>query len=454
MDQPGRNAPCPCDSGKKFKNCCLARDQIAAPALPPELAALHRMDERLALAMMKFAKQRFGRRWFEESIGLYDGRANPGEGETQLFVPWLVYHRRCDGRPLVECFLEERGRRLSDAERGWLGAQQAAWLSAWEVIRVEAGTGVEVTDLLTDDRRFVHEVSGSQILASRDAVLCRVADSGGRFTFSGMHPSRLPPREAAHVVTLVRKTLRVRRGFVPVARLRDESIELELIHAWQAMAEELASRPFRPELRNTEGDPLSLTADHFDLAPGMRDEVGRRLSGLQGDESTEEEAGALRFTFTRPGNPMHKSWENTIIGSARLTAGELKLETNSTRRADELRRRIEEACEELITHRSRDQDDPYELLESSGGGDREPAPLQGPEQLQVLRAFKARHYEDWVDEGIPALGGMSPWKAVKSGRMRPKLELLLKEMENHESRLPAEERFDVARLRARLGLKL
>jgi tetratricopeptide (TPR) repeat protein len=36
----GRNAPCPCGSGKKYKKCCLARDskpggREASPALPP-----------------------------------------------------------------------------------------------------------------------------------------------------------------------------------------------------------------------------------------------------------------------------------------------------------------------------------------------------------------------------------------------------------------------------------
>jgi hypothetical protein len=29
-DNPGRNAPCPCGSGKKFKRCCALRDQTAA----------------------------------------------------------------------------------------------------------------------------------------------------------------------------------------------------------------------------------------------------------------------------------------------------------------------------------------------------------------------------------------------------------------------------------------
>ena len=29
MAQPGRNDPCPCGSGKKYKKCCLANEEAA-----------------------------------------------------------------------------------------------------------------------------------------------------------------------------------------------------------------------------------------------------------------------------------------------------------------------------------------------------------------------------------------------------------------------------------------
>ena len=31
MNKPGRNDPCPCGSGKKYKQCCLSREQAARP---------------------------------------------------------------------------------------------------------------------------------------------------------------------------------------------------------------------------------------------------------------------------------------------------------------------------------------------------------------------------------------------------------------------------------------
>jgi tetratricopeptide (TPR) repeat protein len=44
MAKPGRNDPCPCGSGQKYKRCCLPRDEAAAAAeraaAPPPEAAL------------------------------------------------------------------------------------------------------------------------------------------------------------------------------------------------------------------------------------------------------------------------------------------------------------------------------------------------------------------------------------------------------------------------------
>jgi tetratricopeptide (TPR) repeat protein len=36
MSKPGRNDPCPCGSGKKYKKCCLPREEAARAAAPPE----------------------------------------------------------------------------------------------------------------------------------------------------------------------------------------------------------------------------------------------------------------------------------------------------------------------------------------------------------------------------------------------------------------------------------
>ena len=42
MAKIGRNDPCPCNSGKKYKKCCMAADEAAARAAPLAAAPAHR----------------------------------------------------------------------------------------------------------------------------------------------------------------------------------------------------------------------------------------------------------------------------------------------------------------------------------------------------------------------------------------------------------------------------
>lgn len=50
MSKAGRNDPCPCGSGKKFKKCCLPTEQAAASE---KLIAAHREREILEASMRK-----------------------------------------------------------------------------------------------------------------------------------------------------------------------------------------------------------------------------------------------------------------------------------------------------------------------------------------------------------------------------------------------------------------
>jgi len=45
-----------------------------------------------------------------------------------------------------------------------------------------------------------------------------------------------------------------------------------------------------------------------------------------------------------------------------------------------------------------------------------------------------RHYREWIDEKIPALGDRTPRHAAKLKTIRPRLIELLKEMESDEER--------------------
>jgi len=71
----------------------------------------------------------------------------------------------------------------------------------------------------------------------------------------------------------------------------------------------------------------------------------------------------------------------------------------------------------------------------------------------MLRQFKVKTNRGWLDEEVPALGGLTPRKAARSKKWRLALEVLVKEIEHAEERLPDEERVDLSFLRTELGLE-
>ena len=57
----GRNDPCPCGSGRKYKKCHLAADE-ADHAASRGVVATHELDERLVLRLTRFALDEFGKK--------------------------------------------------------------------------------------------------------------------------------------------------------------------------------------------------------------------------------------------------------------------------------------------------------------------------------------------------------------------------------------------------------
>jgi len=134
--------------------------------------------------------------------------------------------------------------------------------------------------------------------------------------------------------------------------------------------------------------------------------------------------------------------------------GTLKLETNSRERADGLRSLVEERLGLLVTFRVREHMDPVAQL--AGNEDRLARPDDPPpaEVVEVMRKLQAEHYRRWLDESIPALGGLTPREAARrKGAPRRELDVLLAEMEHCEAGRPEAERFDVAWLRRELGFE-
>ena len=235
MPNIGRNDPCHCGSGKKYKQCHLRIDEQAPAPVESPGAILHNRDEEVAVRLFRYARDRFGERWVADATKAYSGgTAKLADPESQIFVPWSLYIYETRGRTAAALYLDERGGKLSDDERELIAAQQAAHLSIWEIEGVDPGRGLSIRDLLTGDSRFVEEETGSHELGKGDALLARVVDAGGISIFSGLHPHKLAPEPTTEVI----ERIRARYGFTPGAvdpeRLADRRTAAIFLEEWRA----------------------------------------------------------------------------------------------------------------------------------------------------------------------------------------------------------------------------
>lgn len=474
----GRNDPCPCGSGRKFKRChgdTVASDRGAASVLDQRAERAgrwHERDRRLLQEMLEVAKLRFADA-LRDVVRAAERLAGDDAGDP-VMPQWIAYHARFGDRPLAARFMDVRGSYLTRADRDWLVAECAAWLSVWEVTDVVPGRSMELRDLLTGERRTIVEASASRLVARFDAILARVVSIEDLSLLCGVHPRILKPRPTDEVVRAVRRRLRL--GVKPVApeRLRSEEATKTLLDAWGRTVASEAARVANRELCNTDGHRLLLTTDRFRFVPSRRDEVVARLatvaeradaaaaagqgpSGGAADGTRERTAagGTIQLTLSRPADVARTGFETVVVAQLSVHHDVVVAETNSRERADEIRALVERTCAGLVEHAGRAHSDPaspavraHHDARAEQRAEEDPP----PEAVAALRAMKQRHYQAWIDAPLPVLDGRTPREASRTAAGRRELAVLLRDIENLEARSPEAQRFDASGLWHELGI--
>jgi hypothetical protein len=454
---PGRNDPCPCGSGQKFKKCCGG----VAAALPfdPEVAranALKAVDIQLHDVLLKFAAKRGGQSWITHALDEFfvDVPKSEIEVELQLAVPWVLYHYPTfdTGDSMAGALLDERGPKLTSAMRSLLAAQLQTHLSLWSVTDIERGTGLWLTDLLTGHQEFAYEISASQSVEKHAVLLGRIVADNDVAFIAGLHSITLPPLKAEQVITAFRKHCRTRARKIPVEWLRDPDLQIDLLRIWRMF---VAAAYAPPTLTNTDGDPLSFVSDRFDFDTRNRAAVLAALHTLRGAEPGTDDGAIAEVLVVRPGTQKSSPLQTTIIGRIEVHASRLKVETNSVKRADTLRASIEQTLSTLARYRIREETTSTAALdpeitprtERSASADDDTT----PEMHEMMRQLREQHMLNWLDDSIPALKGLTPRQAAANKRHHSALDTLLRDLEYHENQLPAEQRIDLRKLRLELG---
>ncbi len=408
----GRNQPCWCGSGRKYKKCHLGRGQLP-------------LAERVGWLYMKAGQHALLTGWndllaeagYERCRYAVD---DPDALAAALDDPLVLDAVLFEGGAFAE-FLQIRGSLLPDDER--LLAEQ--WLlvdrSVFEVEEVHRGQGVTVRDVRTGDTHEVRERAASRQLKPGQLVCARVVPAGDTMQFfGGLEPVALHERD-------------------PLIDLLDTGPDAVTLVA------QLSRRFGPPALANTEGDPLAIceATVHVGDPAGIEAALDDTYDRVNGDEPprwfehvTTQDMLRIRATLVLDGDT-------------------LRVEANSEKRMDRVLAtlaRLDPAMNVLDDSRRplRDARDAAELAKQLSIAGEDALDPDDPELAAFLDEFVRDYETKWLDEPIPALDGHTPRQAADDPTRRGDLIKLLHTFPAGEAGRGG---MDADRLRAALGLR-
>jgi SEC-C motif/Protein of unknown function (DUF2384) len=459
----GRNDPCPCGSGRKYKRCCLEQQSATYSFWAQQRDA----SDRLTRDMLRFAERKLGDQirvaWKDFNMTDRPIPFDVYPGEQQIFMPYFLFHwdpqRPRAGKGAIRkggivtrWYELEKAGKLSEMERLFLEQATTQPLSFFEVLWSEPGERIRLRDILIGGETEVVERSASRMVQRGDIVYAQIWNLGTLSILGCTAPTLIPPGWKAEVIGL-RKQLRKKiakqnRDLTPDDLvLRQDAIRLKYLTIRGGLYTP-------PQLANTDGDPLVFHTLKFHIAsPEAAFDALAPLALLQSKEELLEDARfgkdgtleSIEFDWRRKGNRKIPSWDNTILGSIKITGRSLIAEVNSANRARRLRAEIEKRLGASVTHQSTTAQTADERLakapkrtkaQAKQDDEFERALLRDPEAKRRLQQTIQRQAEDWVNHKVPALGGRTPLQAVCDPDGREIVESLLLDFERRACRGP------------------
>lgn len=482
----GRNHPCPCGSGKKYKFCCMHIDKVQAggsrQAQGITWLRMRRTEGKLEELLWTHVLRYYGREsmteawaeftlWEEEDLDPDD----PWPELETIFQPWWFYQwvpdnsdvnkeDRWPEMPVARHYLEKNAGRLDEFTRRFIEEACAQPHSFFIVRDVRPGTRMTIRDLVLGREFEVHERRGSRTLKNGSIIFTAVVTLDGDSIMLGCAPVVIPPSYAGIFLDM-REDL-ANDSIRGVDLLREWDHELREVYV--DIRDDLLN-PRLPALQNTDGDPLQLTKLYYELKctpQEAKDALAPMSMGLSDDDIRTDGVGALvsvSFPWAKAGNARHADWSNTTLGQIVIDGSRLTVDVNSETRAEmfkhEMKRRLgsraqfrratisspEQMLKEMRDHPNGPQSGAY------ASAKRETDALNdSPEVRRLLKETADKHWTAWLDTSLPMLHDETPREAAKTEMGRERLEALLWDFEQRCTGKPHDP--DVAELREKLGI--
>lgn len=405
-----RNAPCPCGSGMKYKSCCLKN-----PKLDP--ASRRSWITRKIVRWMARPERR---EYLGEYFRVFELQA-PRAGVEDFYG--FVFDIAIYEGGGAEEYLELRSELLEDEDRRILEALVTSVRSLYEVVEVFPGEGMVFRDTLTGDTFDVTEHLGSMNARVGDYLLTRII------------PSTDPKEGLVMMGETLTITLQQRASVLEL--LRNDPDPFDFL-TWMASTLQL------PTMVNYDGESIVLCQTIVKPDPSVNIEsvlsenFDRHESDIWVHVSPNEKMGTVSS------------------GLLKLEGGKLTVETNSRERMEALLKKLSGLLGDYEVLDSTEQSIASALENYTEDLDRVPE----SELPEELREFMNTHIEEmenkWIDESIPALGGLTPKQALSDPTRREDLFRLLNEFERDEAKHLSSSNqgfgFNTERIRRKLGL--
>ena len=455
----GRNDPCPCGSGKKYKKCCLNKAKPPVDLLWRRLGEAH---DRLVDKLMTYAQKIFGEPAQAMAMVMDEFFAWPETGlpqdqivdHMQFFVPWFVFNWiydpsdaevKLDVPPLqtvAEIYAKERGPRLDKLQRRLIDETSGRPFSFFEVTSCQQGEGYRLKDIFQGIEMDVVEKQGSENARPGDILLARIVQIDHVAMLVGCGSILIPPNFKPAIINLRSEMLKEYRHITPDV-LKDFDIEIRELYF------DIYESLFQPpQLCNTDGDPLLFHILHYDIDDAekafqhlcslsvIEDEKTLRSSATMDDKGRVIKA---EISWCREGHKGSSALDNTILGRIIINNRKLTIEVNSEARAKAIRKEVKTRLGKYARYKTTEIQSPESMpdrdkiaegrnLGKEMGHDEL---MQIPEVRDKMANVLTAHWDGWVDKKIPALGGITPRQAVKTSDGRESVEALLLDAERH-----------------------
>ena len=475
-----RNDLCYCGSGKKYKKCCLQKEEEQKTVVEFLYPRFRRMEWEITDKYLLDYADKID--CFPSPYDIWDDVFCDGLPQeidkdlvfTEFFMwfsllDWTSSKKTSDTRgfkadkTIAMNYLESHRHDLSNDEIEFIQQIDNSYYSFYKILRIQEDNLIIVKDLLLGCSHNIIDKLGADSLVEGNIIYARFITMQEISMFVGIMPYVLHQENELRIIG-VRESLK--KEYKKITSEILSSLKYVLLDLFLVIFQ---SNITVPRLNNTDGEEMVFITSYFELSNATVEEVYLALLPMTlskdkkdfMDEAKKDKRGNLveiEIPWLKGKNKVHKHWDNTVLGHIKIEKKRIVLDVNSNERMEKGRKEIEKYLGDKIVYKNSVIESQEQLMLRKAHEDdkHEETILESPESQEYIDDFIKKHWNNWLTEKLPVLDDQTPREASKTELGREKLEALLSSYEERNTNSPSSIDFysedNMKKIRKRLKL--